>query len=90
MFSWIRVSSVSLRSSQLSSRCPRPRSKFSEQVGSWPSAASSGRSSACAGASPDELEKRGDELRIEKNFLDAIDYYQAALKRRVRERVPVQ
>src|SRR5258708_8174644 len=32
------------------------------------------------GASPEELEQRGDELRTEKNFLDAIDYYQAALK----------
>ncbi|MGA2422996.1 MAG: tetratricopeptide repeat protein [Terriglobales bacterium] len=30
--------------------------------------------------SPDELEQRGDELRMEKNFLDAVDYYQAALK----------
>ena len=33
-----------------------------------------------AGATPEELEKRGDELRTEKNFLDAVDYYQAALK----------
>ena len=32
------------------------------------------------GASPDDLEKRGDELRTDKNYLDAIDYYQAALK----------
>jgi len=32
------------------------------------------------GASPEELEQRGDDLRVEKNFLDAIDYYQAALK----------
>jgi tetratricopeptide (TPR) repeat protein len=32
-----------------------------------------------AGASPEELERRGDELRTEKNFLDALDYYQAAL-----------
>jgi tetratricopeptide (TPR) repeat protein len=29
---------------------------------------------------PGELEQRGDELKQEKNFLDAIDYYQAALK----------
>lgn len=33
-----------------------------------------------AGASAEELERRGDELRTEKNFLDALDYYQAALK----------
>jgi len=32
------------------------------------------------GATPEELERRGDELRTEKNFLDAVDYYQAALK----------
>src|SRR5258708_38347408 len=31
------------------------------------------------GAAPEALEQRGDELRTEKNFLDAIDYYQAAL-----------
>jgi hypothetical protein len=33
-----------------------------------------------SGASPEELEQRGDELRTEKNYLDAVDYYQAALK----------
>jgi tetratricopeptide (TPR) repeat protein len=32
------------------------------------------------GATPEELEGRGDELRTQKNFLDAVDYYQAALK----------
>jgi tetratricopeptide (TPR) repeat protein len=32
------------------------------------------------GASPEDLEKRGDELRSDKDFVDAIDYYQAALK----------
>src|SRR5258708_13094955 len=32
------------------------------------------------GATPEELERRGDELRTQKNFLDAVDYYQAALK----------
>jgi tetratricopeptide (TPR) repeat protein len=33
-----------------------------------------------SGASPEELERRGDELRTDKNYLDAVDYYQAALK----------
>ncbi len=33
-----------------------------------------------AQASPAELESRGDELRTEKNYLDAVDYYQAALR----------
>jgi tetratricopeptide (TPR) repeat protein len=32
------------------------------------------------GATREELEKRGDELRTDKDFLDALDYYQAALK----------
>jgi tetratricopeptide (TPR) repeat protein len=32
------------------------------------------------GATPDELEQRADNLRVEKNFLDAIEYYEAALR----------
>jgi tetratricopeptide (TPR) repeat protein len=32
------------------------------------------------GATPEQLEKRGDELRVDKNYLDSIDFYQAALK----------
>jgi len=32
------------------------------------------------GASPEELEKRGDELRTDKNYLDAVDFYRAVLK----------
>jgi tetratricopeptide (TPR) repeat protein len=34
-----------------------------------------------AGASAEQLENRGDQLRTEKNFLDAVDYYQAAMKK---------
>src|SRR5579863_247512 len=30
-------------------------------------------------ATVEELEKRGDELRLEKDYLDALDYYRAAL-----------
>jgi len=33
-------------------------------------------------ASADELEMRGDELRTEKAFLDALDYYRAALAKK--------
>ena len=33
------------------------------------------------GASAEELEKSGDQLRVDKNFLDAVDYYNAALKK---------
>jgi tetratricopeptide (TPR) repeat protein len=36
--------------------------------------------SPAPGASPVELEKRGDELRTQKNYLDAVDFYHAALK----------
>jgi tetratricopeptide (TPR) repeat protein len=32
-----------------------------------------------ATASLEELEKRGDELRVEKDYLDALDYYRAVL-----------
>jgi tetratricopeptide (TPR) repeat protein len=34
-----------------------------------------------AGASAEQLESSGDQLRTEKNFLDAVDYYEAALKK---------
>lgn len=34
-----------------------------------------------ANATPKDLDERGDELRAEKSYLDAIDYYQAALKK---------
>jgi len=32
------------------------------------------------GSTRDELDARGDELRTEKNFLDALEFYQAAVK----------
>lgn len=32
-------------------------------------------------ATPEQLEARGDELRESKNYLDAIDYYDAAIKK---------
>jgi tetratricopeptide (TPR) repeat protein len=34
-----------------------------------------------AGASAEQLESSGDQLRTEKNFLDAVDYYEAAMKK---------
>src|SRR5512142_2677378 len=33
-------------------------------------------------STPEQLEQRGDELRESKAYLDAIDYYQAAMKKR--------
>jgi tetratricopeptide (TPR) repeat protein len=35
-----------------------------------------------AGASVEELERTGDQLRSEKAYLDALDYYQAALAKK--------
>jgi tetratricopeptide (TPR) repeat protein len=34
-----------------------------------------------AGATAEQLENEGDQLRGDKNFLDAVDYYEAALKK---------
>ncbi len=39
------------------------------------------RSVSLTQATPQELEERGDLLRDQKNYLDAIDYYEAALKK---------
>jgi tetratricopeptide (TPR) repeat protein len=33
------------------------------------------------GASAEQLENKGDQLRADKSFLDAVDYYEAALKK---------
>src|SRR5580704_2328650 len=35
-----------------------------------------------ATSSIEELEKRGDELRVQKDYLDALDYYRAVLAKR--------
>jgi len=35
-----------------------------------------------ANATPEDLERRGDELRAQKSYLDAVDYYRAALKKK--------
>src|SRR4029077_5026977 len=35
---------------------------------------------ASSAASADELEKRGDELRANKDYLDALDYYREGMK----------
>jgi len=37
------------------------------------------------GATAEELEKRGDELKADKSFLDAIDYYRAALGKKAKD-----
>ena len=78
MLSWIRISSVSLLFSAALLVLPL-QAQNSEQVEVGPPPLHRADPPA-PGASPEELEQRGDELRTQKNFLDAVDYYQAALK----------
>ncbi len=77
MLSWIRISFVALLFCAflaLSSQAQNP-----EQVEVGPPPLHRAEPPT-PGATPEELEKRGDDLRIQKDFLDAIDYYHAALK----------
>jgi len=77
MLSWIRISAVSVLLS-VSLILPL-QAQNSEQVEVGPPPLHRAEPPA-PGATPEELEKRGDGLRMAKNFLDAIDYYHAALK----------
>ena len=81
MFSCIRVSLLSLLASLLvASFLTLPlQAQNSEQVEVGPPPVHRAEPPA-PGATLGELEQRGDELKQEKNFLDSIDYYQAALK----------
>jgi len=81
MFSWIRIGSVSLLfAGLLAALLVLPlQAQNSEQLEVSPPPLHRVDSPA-PGASPEELEKRGDELREDKNYLDAVDFYQAALK----------
>lgn len=77
MLSWIRIGSVSLLF--LAVLVVPSQAQSSEQLEVGPPPLHRVDPPA-PGATPEELERRGDELRVEKNFLDALDYYQAALK----------
>ena len=77
MFSWIRISSVSLLSAAFLVLPSQAQS--TEQLQVIPPLQHRAEPPV-PGTPPDKLEQRGDELRTEKDFLDAIDYYQAALK----------
>jgi tetratricopeptide (TPR) repeat protein len=84
MFSWIRVSSASLPYLLLpplicAFYALPLQAQNSEQVEVGPPPLHRVEPPS-PGASAEELERRGDELRVEKNFLDAVDYYQTALK----------
>jgi len=77
MLSWIRFSSVSLLFCALLVLPLQAQSTEQLQVGPPPLHRAE---PPAPGATPEELEQRGDELRSDKDFLDAIDYYHAVLK----------
>ncbi len=77
MLSWIRISFVALLFCALQVLPSQAQNTEQLQVGPPPLHRAE---PPAPGATPGELESRGDQLRTEKNFLDAIDYYQAALK----------
>jgi len=80
MRSWIRIGSVSLLLFFFFALFVLPlQAQNSEQLEVGPPPLHRADPPA-PGATPEELERRGDELRTQKNFLDAVDYYQAALK----------
>src|SRR5258708_12782765 len=77
MRSWIRIGSIPLLFSALLVLPLQAQNSEQVEVGPPPLHRADPPS---PGATPEELETRGDELRTEKNFLDAVDFYQAALK----------
>ena len=77
MLSWIRISSASLLLVALLFLPSQAQNTEQLQVGPPPLQRAE---PPAPGATPEELERRGDDLREDKNFLDAVDYYRAALK----------
>ena len=77
MLSWIRISSISLLFAALLVLPLQAQNTEQLEVGPPPPQRVD---PPAPGASPEELENRGDELREGKNYLDAVDFYQAALK----------
>ncbi|HKM85794.1 MAG TPA: tetratricopeptide repeat protein [Terriglobales bacterium] len=77
MLSWIRISSAATLFCALLVLPSQAQNTEQLQVGPPPLHRAE---PPAPGATPEELEQRGDDLRTEKNFLDAIDYYHTALK----------
>ena len=77
MFSWIRISFVSALFASLLVLPLQAQNPEQLEVGPPPLHRVAPPD---PGLSPGELEKRGDTLREDKSFLDAVDYYQAELK----------
>jgi len=78
MVSWMRIGSVALLFSSLLAFPLQAQNTEQLEVGPPPLHRAE---PPAPGASAEELERRGDELRTQKDYVDAIDYYQAALKR---------
>ncbi len=77
MVSWIRIGFVSLLLAAVFVIPSQAQSSEQLEVGPPPLHRAE---PPAPGATPEQLENRGDELRVEKYFLDAVDYYEAALK----------
>jgi len=77
MLSWLRISAVALLFSAVLVLPLQAQNSEQVEVGPPPLHRAD---PPAPGASPEELERRGDQLREDKNYLDAVDYYQAALK----------
>ncbi|MGD0826141.1 MAG: tetratricopeptide repeat protein [Terriglobales bacterium] len=78
MVSWMRIGSLALLFSSLLAFPLQAQNTEQLEVGPPPLHRAE---PPAPGASAEELEQRGDELRTVKDYVDAIDYYQAALKR---------
>lgn len=74
--SFLLLLALTLSASCLAGDTPRP-----DQVQAAPPAVR-GIEPPSSSATPEALENKGDELRAEKLFLDAIDYYHAALEKK--------
>ena len=77
MFSWIRVSSVAFLFAAFLALPLQAQNTEQVEVGPPPIHRAA---PPAPGATPEELEKRGDELRTAKDYVDAADYYLATLK----------
>ncbi len=79
MLSWVRISGLAVLFLLAVLAVPL-QGQNSEQVQVGPPPLHRAEPPA-PGATPEELEKRGDELRADKNYLDAVDYYEAAIRK---------
>ena len=77
MLSWIRISFVVTLLAALLATPLQAQNSEQVEVGSPPLHRAE---PPAPGATPEQLERRGDDLRSDKDYLDATDFYQAALK----------